>query len=99
MSHAAVSAALPSARFVFQVHAPELWREAGRLELSKTPDGVEYGTVAMAEAVGELAWRTGAAGVLVMAGHEDGVIAWGQSAQDAGELILEAHEAARLSPE
>ena len=99
MSHAAVYAALPSARFVFHVHAPELWRKAGRLELAKTPEGVEYGTVAMAEAVGDLTRRMGAAGVLVMAGHEDGVIAWGQSAEEAGERILEAHEAARLSPE
>jgi ribulose-5-phosphate 4-epimerase/fuculose-1-phosphate aldolase len=96
MSHASVYAAMATTGFVFHVHAPELWRAAGRLGLPSTPDGVEYGTVAMAEAVAELVQRVGAAGVLAMAGHEDGIIAWGPSAQGVGEALLGAYEAAKL---
>ena len=75
------------------MHAPELWREGGRLGLARTPDTVEYGTVAMAQAVAEVARRSDVVRVLVMGGHQDGVMAWGASADEAGEALLAAHQA------
>jgi len=98
MSHAAVYAAGPWVRFVFHVHDPVLWRAAERLALPMTPQGVEYGTVAMARAVSERVGRAPESGpqLLVMAGHEDGVLAWGAEADGVGEALLAAYRASRL---
>jgi methylthioribose-1-phosphate isomerase len=92
MSHAALYAARPEARFVLHGHAPALWRRGQALGLPATPEGVEYGTVAMARAFREVlsAQPPGQPGVLVMGGHEDGVVSWGATAEDAGRVLLEA---------
>lgn len=97
MSHAAVYAAGPWVRFVFHVHDPVLWRAAERLALPTTPQGVEYGTVAMARAVAERVEPGSGSGprLLVMAGHEDGVLAWGADADGVGEALLSAYQASR----
>jgi hypothetical protein len=75
-------------RFVFHVHSPELFGRAG---LPGTPAAVEYGTPAMAEAVRALAADPGVR-LFVMRGHQDGAIAFGASADEAGLALLDALE-------
>jgi ribulose-5-phosphate 4-epimerase/fuculose-1-phosphate aldolase len=96
LSHAALYAAVPEARFIFHGHAPVLWRSGAHLGLPVTPVEVEYGTVAMARAVREVLRRQphGQPGVLVMGGHEDGVVSWGPTADEAGRVLLAALAAA-----
>jgi ribulose-5-phosphate 4-epimerase/fuculose-1-phosphate aldolase len=97
MSHAALYGARPEVAFVFHGHAPDLWRQAARLGLPSTPPGAEYGTVAMARALRRLLEERPAerAGVLAMGGHEDGVLAWGSTADEAGQALLAALALAR----
>ena len=94
LTHAAFYDAAPTVRWVFHGHAPLLWRAAldGRLgDVPTTAASIGYGTAEMAEAVHQL-WRTSrlsATRLLVMAGHEDGVITFGRTPNEAAEALLE----------
>ena len=90
LTHGAIYDAAPSARAVFHVHAPELWAKARALGLPVTRAGIPYGTPAMAREVERL-FREGALhahGICTMAGHEDGVLAFGDGADAAGATLL-----------
>lgn len=90
MTHAMVYAVAPDTRFVFHAHCPEVWSAARRLELPRTPEGVDYGTREMAWAVERLLplKATREAKAIVMTGHEDGVITFGATADEAGEAMV-----------
>ena len=89
MTHAAIYGADEAVNHVFHAHAPEIWRFAPHLDIAATPDDVAYGTVAMAEALDDAVRLQGSAGIVVMPGHEDGVIAWATSAPGAGHLLID----------
>jgi ribulose-5-phosphate 4-epimerase/fuculose-1-phosphate aldolase len=88
LTHGAVYNARTDIRSIFHVHSPAIWRCASLLGLPVTDARVPYGTPAMAREVGRLV--DGAAGTLVMGGHEDGVMAFGQTADEAGSILLRA---------
>ena len=92
MTHAAIYDLDPTIRCVLHGHSPEIFAAAGRLGLPTTAADVPYGTPEMAREVGRFyrEGRMGRSGVLVMAGHEDGVIAYGASAGRAGSLLVRA---------
>ncbi|MDE2088738.1 MAG: class II aldolase/adducin family protein [Gammaproteobacteria bacterium] len=77
-------------RYVFHVHCPEIWRNAHALGIPVTDPSVAYGTPAMAAEIKRLfkAAGVGEQKVFAMGGHEDGVIAFGCSAQCAGTIIV-----------
>lgn len=79
-----------SMRFVFHVHSPDIWRQAQALNLPRTAPHVAYGTPAMAAEMKRLlrGGRLRANPILVMGGHEDGVIAFGRNADEAGTTLL-----------
>lgn len=80
----------PSIGFIFHVHSPDIWRARDVWKLPATGAGVAYGTPAMAAEMRRLK-RRGALmrrRIVVMAGHEDGVIAFGRSADQAGLVLL-----------
>ncbi len=90
LTHGAIYSARPECRFVFHVHCPAIWRQAAVLGLPATSEGTDYGTPAMA---GELQRLVSGAlgpdrGVVVMAGHRDGVLAYGDAAGDPGALLV-----------
>lgn len=90
MTHGAVYDVVAGARAVLHVHAPVLFQNAARLGLPVTPPDVGYGTPAMAAAVSTL-WRDGGlreTRVFAMGGHEDGIVAVGESLDDAGSRLL-----------
>ncbi|MEM6455513.1 MAG: class II aldolase/adducin family protein [Acidobacteriota bacterium] len=78
MTHAAVYAAHPRIAAVVHAHDPALWR-AGLAHggWRTTPADVDYGTPAMAAAVAAAVAAGDETDALLMAGHEDGVIAYG----------------------
>jgi ribulose-5-phosphate 4-epimerase/fuculose-1-phosphate aldolase len=88
LTHAALYDAAPAIGAVFHVHAPDLWARRGTPALPATAPGVEYGTPEMAAEVARAARRPGAAGLLAMSGHEDGILAWGPSPEAAAQLLL-----------
>ena len=99
LTHAALYQLGAQVRWVFHVHCPHLWRSRARLQLPSTPRDVPYGTVEMAHAVSSLYHqaRRPEALLFAMDGHEDGLISFGASADQVGQLILKAR--ARLAEE
>lgn len=90
LSHAAIYALHPDIRFVFHVHSPDIWQARKQLALPETGAEVPYGTPQMAEEIKRL-YREGPlqeGKVLAMAGHEDGIIGFGLTADEAGEGIV-----------
>ncbi len=90
LTHAAVYDLSAAIRFVFHVHSPRIWQQAKRLRLPETSEHVAYGTQDMALEVQRLYRDSNLSerGVLVMRGHEDGVMAFGHTAKAAGVAIM-----------
>jgi len=90
MTHAAVYDLGPHIRTVLHAHSPVLWRHAAALRIPTTEPSVAYGTPEMASEVqrlygeGLFAERK----ILSMGGHEDGIVTFGRSTQEAGEVLL-----------
>lgn len=89
LTHAAVYGARPDAGAVLHGHAPDLWRRCRELGLALTEPAAEAGTVAMARAVAALAARSALPSVAALAGHEDGILAWGRDLDEAGRACEE----------
>jgi ribulose-5-phosphate 4-epimerase/fuculose-1-phosphate aldolase len=96
LTHGAIYDLNPAIRAVLHVHVPALWQGAQRLRLPCTERGVDYGTPEMAREMARL-WRTGTLAdrrIVAMLGHEDGVIAFGRTADEAGATLATALAAA-----
>ena len=84
MTHAVIYRQLPRVQAVIHVHSPQIWRHARELGLPETAREVPYGTPEMATEMQRLiasgmgGWHT-----ISMAGHEDGVITWGETLEAA----------------
>ncbi len=96
MTHGAVYDLGAHIRWVFHVHSPTVWQRAAALGLPTTAAGIDYGTVEMAREVERLARSTTLHDrrVFVMAGHTDGVVAFGRTAQSTGAALFETLAAA-----
>jgi len=90
LTHGAIYDIAPAVRFVFHAHAPEIWRQRHALGLPVTAVSAENGTPEMAAEVQRLFRESTlpGMGLVAMGGHEDGVIAIGQSAAEAGEVLV-----------
>jgi len=86
MSHEAVYNADDSCRAVFHVHSPQIWNCSGNLQIPATRETVECGTPEMAEEIERLFKDTDVAErrILTMGGHEDGIITFGRTLDEAG---------------
>jgi hypothetical protein len=90
LTHAALYDSSPAIRVVLHAHAPEIWRRARELSLPVTDPAAANGTPDMALEVQRL-FREGtfaSTRLAVMGGHEDGVLAFGSSAGEAGESLV-----------
>lgn len=90
MTHGAVYDLGPQIRCVLHAHSPALWTRRHELRIPETSPAVPYGTPEMAREVQRL-FRDGLFAerqVLAMGGHEDGVIAFGRTVEDAGRALL-----------
>jgi len=90
LTHAAIYDIAPTARVVLHGHAPELWRHARALGLPVTIAEARNGTPDMALEVQRLYRQStlSGTGILAMGGHEDGVIAFGDTAEVAGATLV-----------
>jgi ribulose-5-phosphate 4-epimerase/fuculose-1-phosphate aldolase len=90
MTHGAIYDLSPHIRFVLHVHSPVIWSRARALCIPTSDESVPYGTPEMAAEVHRL-YRSSALAetrILAMGGHEDGVIAFGHSAAEAGNVLI-----------
>ena len=90
LTHGAIYDIAPAARVVLHGHAPEIWRHARALGLPVTRVDALNGTPEMALEVQRLYREStlSGTGILAMGGHEDGVIAFGATAAEAGETLV-----------
>jgi len=97
MTHGALYDLGPQIRFVFHAHSPVLWRRARELRLPTTERRVAYGTPEMAREVERLYRSTALpeVGVFSMGGHEDGIVAFGRDAEEAGGRLIRSLARAR----
>lgn len=90
MTHGSIYDLSPHIRFVLHAHSPAIWRRARDLRLPTTDPAVAYGTPQMAEEVQRL-YRTSALAerrVFAMGGHEDGIVAFGHTLAEAGQVLI-----------
>ncbi|MEZ4437739.1 MAG: class II aldolase/adducin family protein [Polyangiaceae bacterium] len=90
MTHGAIYDLSPAIAFVFHAHCPELWQHAAALRLPTTDPRIAYGTPEMAREVQRLYHGTtlSAVRILAMGGHEDGIIVFGETAEEAGAVLV-----------
>ena len=96
LTHSAFYYARPNINFVFHVHSAAIWSSARSLDIPVTSPTVEYGTPEMAEEIYRL-FDSGVfdtQNIVAMGGHRDGVIAFGISANQAGQAIINMLELA-----
>ena len=91
LTHAMIYQLNPSIKCVLHAHKPELWRYGLDNGYPSTDKSIEYGTVQMAQEIERLNQSNAFEDrqVLVMAGHEDGVISFGDSIDEAGMAMLQ----------
>jgi hypothetical protein len=84
-------------RIVLHVHSPDIWLAADSLGIPVTDSAVPYGTPQMAAEVQRLFKETDVheQKIFSMGGHEDGVVSFGTSAEEAGEILLRTLDASR----
>ena len=91
MSHAALYQARADIQAVIHIHSPELWEKAQHQGVACTAAEIPYGTPQMAEALAHQAQAS--SGLVVMLGHQDGLLAWGPNLEAAARLLASVAEA------
>jgi ribulose-5-phosphate 4-epimerase/fuculose-1-phosphate aldolase len=92
MSHGAIYSACPAARAVIHIHSRKIFDGMLRDSYPRTPADASYGTPEMARAIIACVNERGESpGVIVMAGHDEGVIAYGASVKEALNPVLELY--------
>jgi L-ribulose-5-phosphate 4-epimerase len=90
LTHAAVYVLDAGAGGVIHAHSPHIWGQANALGIPMTSAAAPYGTPEMAEEIARLFAETNARqlGILVMGGHEDGVLTFGPTVTGAGLTLV-----------
>jgi len=89
LSHAALYSARPDVGAVIHIHSEALWEKQMKL-LPATEKALAYGTPEMALALAEIGrgLDQGQTHTVVMGGHKDGLITFGQDIERAGKEVL-----------
>lgn len=90
LSHGILYHGNPDVCWVMHLHSPEIFNHYRSLKLPYTDPSAAYGTPAMASAIQALAKAQNQTGssLLVMAGHQDGILAYGADAEATGQLVI-----------
>lgn len=98
LSHGILYRSDPRICWVMHLHSPAIFARRNDLLLPATDPAAAYGTPEMADEIYRLArtrGRNAKAGLLVMTGHEDGILAFGPTAEETGVLVIATLAAAR----
>lgn len=91
MTHGAIYAARPDTQAVIHVHDRLMYRLLQQEKSPQTPPSAAFGTPEIALAVKQLAGALPPAAVLVMGGHEDGLLAFGPTPTAARDALWEIY--------
>lgn len=90
LTHGAIYMASNEIKAIVHVHHRELWKLMLERDYARTSKSISYGTPEMAtEAIKLIEGKT--KGCFVMEGHQDGVVFYGKSIEEAAELTLETY--------
>ncbi len=93
-THYAIYTLSTEIKAIFHIHSSDLWQKMLKAgHLSTRPD-VEYGTVEMALEIARIyqdSLHIFEQNTFVMAGHQDGIFAFGRNLDEAGEAILKLY--------
>lgn len=97
LTHAAIYAAAANVHFIFHVHSAPIWSQASRLGLPTTAAHIPYGTPAMAQEMQRLLATLSdrETSIVAMAGHTNGIIAFGETAEATGNALIQTLGKAR----
>jgi hypothetical protein len=87
LTHAAIYQANDEIKCVFHIHDKRIWNAMIENGYPFTPADTPYGTKEMADAVINCVGKS-VEGIIVMKGHEDGVISYAPTLDRAGEILL-----------
>jgi ribulose-5-phosphate 4-epimerase/fuculose-1-phosphate aldolase len=91
LSHGALYQCEPKILWVMHLHSPEIFNRRTQLDLPCTAPSADYGTPEMAAEIQRLANSHddhSSSNLLVMTGHQDGILAYGPTAAETGGLIV-----------
>ena len=90
LTHGAIYTAQPEVNGVIHVHNAQLWRKLLNRVPTTNPN-CAYGTPEMAEEIMRLCHQseTQAQKVVVMSGHEEGILSFGRDLDEAGNALLQ----------
>jgi L-ribulose-5-phosphate 4-epimerase len=90
LSHAIIYNTIPGVNAVIHIHDTALWKNNFNILPTSDPSA-EFGTPEMAFSIEQILTKTKMPeGILVMGGHEDGLIAFGSNLEDS-HLILKSN--------
>lgn len=87
LSHAILYHTNPNIQGVVHVHNNKLWKHLFDMELT-TPATQAFGTPEIATSIGNCMRKSPNKGIIVMGGHQDGIISYGISLQEAIDSLL-----------
>lgn len=88
LTHHAIYHTNQHINYIFHIHSEKLWNYMLENNFEATPDHIEYGTNEMANAAQScIAGKE--FGIFAMAGHQDGIMAYGTTAEQTGKVILD----------
>jgi len=90
LTHYGIYEANSAIQYVFHVHHKELWEMLKNGPFDFIDEDIPYGTQEMAQAASDLLFNK-TSGIFVMKGHNDGIISYGTSAEEAGRIILDLY--------
>lgn len=90
LTHASLYRLDPAVGAVIHAHSPDIWSLAESMGIPVTRGDVHYGTPEMAEEVCRLFQNTPVSvlKIFAMSGHEDGVVSFGRSMEEAGLTLI-----------
>ena len=88
MTHAAIYRANPELKVVMHVHNLELWNQ-NLYQYPTTPSDIPYGTPQMAFSMMEEVQKKPEGGVIFMAGHEEGFVAYGKTFPSTLQFLID----------
>jgi len=96
MTHAAVYDCDPTIKAVIHVHSKKFWQIL-KFQLPTSDPSAKYGTPEMAKEIIRLYHHSAfkKVGVMVMGGHEEGILSFGSTLDEAGKRLLEKMSGSR----
>ena len=94
VTHYSIYEQSPQIKAIFHIHHDDLWEFMKKNDYDSSPADIEYGTEEMAQACKKII-NTKSSGIIVMLGHQSGIISYGTTTEEAGKIILETLKESR----